>query len=300
MSSNPAAAPRYHTIVEVTREELLPWLQNQSSRVIPLETAEFEGAEGFQDIFPYGTDAHRYFEWMWLSGNPTHIKVQGAIYQMNPGDFCLLAPGVPHAEVYSPATLPHSSLWFNYRASSSTLHMNLFEYDSIGHGQIVQSLVVRIASVVGTLLVSLQNEIESPQSRAAQVCNSLLLVITNLVLRALETSFTVGPQGAVLSDVSYQVIDYLHRNYARDFALDEVARAVNLSTNYLATMFKQETGKTVGQTLTEIRLHHAKLLLVEDRHSVREVAAAVGFGSPEHFSRVFKNHENIAPSLYCK
>ena len=300
MSFAPSVAVQCHQILEILHGSVLPGLHNGTAHILPSAAVEVESDSGFQDIFPYGTEWHHSFEWMWLSENPTHVKIRDAVYPMAPGDFCLIAPGVLHAEVYSPATLPHLSLWFAYRSASSTLHISLFAYDAVGHGQIIHSLVVRVASLTGTLLVALQSEIEGAQSRATEMCNSLVSLLANLIIRALETPVVVGPQGDALNGVSHQVINYLHDYYARDVSLDEIAHSVGLSRSYLATVFKQDTGKTVGQTLTEIRLYHAKLLLVEERRSVRDIAAAVGFGSAEHFSRVFKSYEKISPSLYGK
>ena len=45
-----------------------------------------------------------------------------------------------------------------------------------------------------------------------------------------------------------------------------------------------------------LRTTKAVTLLTEDRLSITEVAAAVGFDDSNYFSRVFKKYQNRAPS----
>lgn len=95
-------------------------------------------------------------------------------------------------------------------------------------------------------------------------------------------------------------MNYLHSNYAKDISLQDIAKDIHLSRNYLATVFKQETGKTIGEALTIIRLERSKLLLAEGRLSINEIAKEIGYHSSEHFCRIFRRYEKIAPSRYGK
>lgn len=243
---------------------------------------------------------HPFFKWMWLDNNWTHIKIQEVVYVMRAGDLCLVAPGVAHTEVCSPATPPHQSLWFEYYASSATLRVHLFDYDSVGNGQIAQTLTATVPHLFGPLLVALQGEVEHAQQRSSEVRYALQLLLANYCIRALETTAEVMSPGDAPDHISRQVVNYLNRHYAGDVSLTRVGRALHLSPNYVATLFKQETGKTINRTLTEIRLRHAKFLLTEQHRAVGDVAKAVGFASPEHFCRVFRRYEKVSPSSYTK
>lgn len=298
MSFPAPAPPRPCKIIDIMREVVLP--SAPGGNIIPLTTAPLEISVGFEEVFPYGIQYHRSFEWMWPLDDWTHIKIDKSVYLLSPGDFCLIAPGMKHAEVYSSDTPVHRSLWFSYTADTARITASVFVYDSIGHGYISDSSGARVPPLFGTLLVALQNEIAGRQPHATDVCRSLLGTLAHLIVRSLETA-SLLPAGLDVADfTSRQVIEYLRRHYAENISLDDVAEAVHLSRNYLATVFRRETGKTIVGALTEIRLEHAKHLLVEQRRPVREVAAAVGFRSPEHFCRVFQRHENIPPSAYCK
>lgn len=300
----PHPAPTQPSILELMRETILPRLQSGEAQLIPLTTAPVNVSAGFEEVFPYGTQAHPSFEWVWPVGDWTHIKIGKSIYLLEPGDFCLIPPGVSHAEVYNSSTPVHSSLWFTYAAYTATISGGHFVYDSYGHGYISENYIAQVPPIFGTLLVSLQNEIANRDPHAEAVCRSLLQTLAYLLVRHLEKSalppFGKQATGYTSGYTSRLAIDYMRQHYAENISLDDIAHAVHLSRNYLATVFKRETGKTIVTALTEIRLEHARHLLVQQRHSVRDVAAAVGFRSPEHFCRVFQRHENVAPSFYAR
>jgi len=297
MFLNPSAMAQ-RTILGCLHHSILPALENRTSRVLPSPDVAVESTD-FQE-FPHKMQQHPFFNWMWLDNNWTHVKIREAVYAMRAGDLCLVAPGVAHTEVYSPTTPPHRSLWFEYHASSATLRVHLFDYDSVGHGQITQTLTATVSHPFGSLLVALQGEVEHAQERSTEVCNALQLLLANYSIRALETTPEVMSQHDAPNHISRQVVNYLNRHYASDVSLTKVGRALHLSPSYVATLFKQETGKTINQTLTEIRLRHAKFLLTEQHRAVGDVAKAVGFRSPEHFCRVFRRFEKVSPSSYTR
>ncbi|MDI7247230.1 MAG: PocR ligand-binding domain-containing protein [Bacillota bacterium] len=91
-------------------------------------------------------------------------------------------------------------------------------------------------------------------------------------------------------------VRYMRENLARKLTLEDVAAAVHVSPSHLSHVFKQETGVTVMENLTLIRLEEAKRLLSDLRYNVAEVAEKAGFSDPAHFSKCFKRIEGIAPS----
>lgn len=62
--------------------------------------------------------------------------------------------------------------------------------------------------------------------------------------------------------------------------------------------FKQETGQTVNQHLTQVRIENAKRLLASI--SVTETAFEVGFNDSNYFSTVFKKQTGHTPNGFKK
>jgi len=95
-----------------------------------------------------------------------------------------------------------------------------------------------------------------------------------------------------------QTIHILETEYDQDLTLSGLAERLYLNPNYLSTLFKSETGTTFTQALLRIRMEKAKELLRTTKLKIYEVGSRVGYADSAHFSRVFKNHENMSPYEY--
>lgn len=80
--------------------------------------------------------------------------------------------------------------------------------------------------------------------------------------------------------------------------IEEFAREFNLSHSRLEHLFKQETGISLGQMLTEQRLSRAAYLLLHTNMRVKEIAHTVGYEHTSSFIRAFERHFMQAPRLY--
>lgn len=95
-----------------------------------------------------------------------------------------------------------------------------------------------------------------------------------------------------------RIIDYLHLNFSYDFSLDELADSLNLNKNYLCRLFRQETGQTIMEYLTALRIHHAKYLLRTTDLPVTDICFLSGFSSYISFSKAFKAASGISCSQW--
>lgn len=81
-------------------------------------------------------------------------------------------------------------------------------------------------------------------------------------------------------------------------SLNQVAREVSISPNYLSAMFSQEMGCTFVEYVTSKRMERAKQLLRTSELRSGEVAAAVGYKDPHYFSFLFKKTQGCTPRDY--
>lgn len=81
-----------------------------------------------------------------------------------------------------------------------------------------------------------------------------------------------------------------------DLGLHEMAVALNANPSYLSRCYKKEKGRGIVESINYHRIEQAKLLLLDKRISITDIAFQLGFGSVQHFGRVFRNLEHCAPS----
>jgi AraC family transcriptional regulator of arabinose operon len=77
-----------------------------------------------------------------------------------------------------------------------------------------------------------------------------------------------------------------------------LAERVALSPSRFAHLFTEQVGHSPMRALLHARLLHAARLLEATELPVERVAAASGFGSPFHFSRVFRQRYGMPPGAY--
>lgn len=82
----------------------------------------------------------------------------------------------------------------------------------------------------------------------------------------------------------------------KDIGIYQIADKLDLTPNYLSTLFKKKEGITFMKYLTKTRMLIAKELLTNNNVTVSQVANQVGFNSARYFSKLFKNYYNIYPS----
>lgn len=95
-----------------------------------------------------------------------------------------------------------------------------------------------------------------------------------------------------------QVKELIHNNYNKPISLSQVANQVHLSPAYLSRLFKQRTGQSFIDYLTQVRVNEAKALLLAEDKTIDQIASAVGFNNNSYFTAVFKKREGVTPSEF--
>lgn len=97
-------------------------------------------------------------------------------------------------------------------------------------------------------------------------------------------------------DIMLIAKDYIKEHFETALTLEEVADVVQLSPQYFSKIFKERSGYSFIDYLTELRVGRAKDLMRTQYKSVKEVCFEVGYKDPNYFSRVFKKYTGISPS----
>jgi two-component system response regulator YesN len=95
-------------------------------------------------------------------------------------------------------------------------------------------------------------------------------------------------------------VDYMIRfaeeNYGKNICLEDLAKKLPFSRNYLNHVFKLNTGETFTNFLIRVRMEKAKALLREGRYYVYEIAEMVGYKNIPYFSYIFRRYTGFKPS----
>lgn len=102
--------------------------------------------------------------------------------------------------------------------------------------------------------------------------------------------------------ISALVRDALHITEEKysdsSFTLISLADELGVSSNYLSSIFKMETGMRFKKYLNTFRIDKAKELLMDSRYKIYEVSDLVGIEDSRYFSQIFKTYIGMKPSEY--
>ncbi len=92
---------------------------------------------------------------------------------------------------------------------------------------------------------------------------------------------------------------FIKDHLSDDLSLESLAARVQLSSNYVSTLFGTITGESFTEYLNRVRLESAALMLVDQRElTVGEVATSVGYRNAQYFCTRFKAKYGITPLQY--
>lgn len=116
-------------------------------------------------------------------------------------------------------------------------------------------------------------------------------------LAALQKKITRSQPG---QSTIRQVALFLQLNYHQRISQQDCASLFYLNKDYLCRSFKKELGVSMMTYLRQIRMEHARELLINTAMTYQEIADAVGIFDSKYFARQFKQESGITPFDYRK
>ena len=133
-----------------------------------------------------------------------------------------------------------------------------------------------------------------PQERAYM--NAFLYRLLLDIRYEAEASRPVAPQTLR----TRQLKQLMENLVSSPFSAREVEERMGLSYKHLSFCFKEETGMTLQEYHTKLRMERAALLLRRGGLSIRQISEQLGFAEPFYFTTVFKKQMGCCPSEYRK
>ena len=88
--------------------------------------------------------------------------------------------------------------------------------------------------------------------------------------------------------------DYMH------LTVKEISKELGYTPEHLTRLFKKENASSPSQVFLDLKMAHARLLLIQTDLTVDEIAKTIGIDSIPHFYRIFKKFFNKTPNAVRK
>lgn len=100
------------------------------------------------------------------------------------------------------------------------------------------------------------------------------------------------------SPIVQKTIILIDSDLSANLSLSILATNQNVSSGYLSTIFKKETGKTLSEYIREKRIKHAVHLLSTTHLQIQTIALHCGIMDVQYFSKIFKKETGKTPKEY--
>ena len=208
------------------------------------------------------------------------------------------------------------TLWHGFFRGEETLFKALKQEDELQVRAVFQGLretVSRLYTQRDSIQMLVKSILFKADAFQRQGDNAMACVLQSVdragtleeMLGAAEAWCVAGLRSAQAEQVEQrrQVIrrinQYIEENYNNaKFSLNDVAKHMSMSPNYLSSMYKKECGRGIHDYLSELRIDKARELLVKTGRNIGEIGEAVGYVNPYYFSMSFKKITQFTPTEY--
>jgi AraC family transcriptional activator of pobA len=153
------------------------------------------------------------------------------------------------------------------------------------------------------------NEFKNPSQYRNRILGNLFAVFLLKLKEDFWLDYNPITEGSRNSQIVKSFKQLLEKEFKKIFSnsstsrrlqVKDFANALHLHPNYLSSVIRSKTGKTINEWLANRTLAAAKSLLRNTSLSAKEIAYKLGFSEPTHFNRFFRKHAEITPSEFRK
>jgi len=105
-------------------------------------------------------------------------------------------------------------------------------------------------------------------------------------------------KGNTYNQFMRKISTYVHSHLTEEISVEQMAKDLLMSRNYLSAKFKQESGMTLSAFIQQQKIEKAKKYLKNSDRSIFEISTFLGFSSQGYFQNVFKKNVGMTPKKY--
>lgn len=174
-------------------------------------------------------------------------------------------------------------------------------YDEYDFKRLVQNIIYNIINTSSTLGfdVSHINRGKIKLFKEIDQCHDVNNILNKINVLLNEISDLMNQQIERKNSIILEkVIQYVEEHYNEDITLSDIADKLHINYYYLSTYFKNQTSENLTTYINRIKIEKAQKLLRDSQDTIAEISKIVGFSDHNYFSKVFKKHVGMTPSMY--
>jgi AraC-like DNA-binding protein len=242
-----------------------------------------------------------------LSGT-VEVKKDGATVLLAQNQMILLSPGIHHdIQIDDPGA---KIFVLSFACSNDSYLLSVQNIPLDAEASMIPFVESMIRELTATFapqstrlhLIRFVPDVHSPVGAEQMICCCLEQF---LILLLRETTMTQGNVAsaeqfhkAFQTHLTEQITDYIHENLSGQLTVQQIAEHFHYSRARLSTLYKEATGVSISEAITNCQIQKAKEMLLKSEKSVADISEELGFSSTQYFSAKFAKIEGTPPSKY--
>lgn len=207
-------------------------------------------------------------------------------YTLGAGDYLLLFPEHEHYGV-EPTKGAQSHYWCHFWADGAVVseQEGVAEYGHLCEPEKIDILFRQLTDA--------EYGYYAEDALRKRICDAYVSIILSEIAGAATGKEKEGGRLMVSA-----VKEWVKVHSSEPITPTDVAEQFGYHSDYLTSVFRRATGKTMCAYIREVRIRRAKTLLITTDMRIGQIAAAVGFADERYFMRAFRQAEGITPTKY--
>lgn len=255
------------------------------------------GINNLKGHFSFDSHLHDSYQIIFVEKGTYHTKLNDVDLTLNPGQVLIVKPGDIHQDY---GTFPLKYIWLNFEISYSyskdSKQTGLFDINCPPKHQIItiEQCYYR------PLLMRLQEECEKQDHVAMRLQDTITLEIFWLFLRQIPKEALAKWYINQSEDQAFanKLNDLFRANISKSLKVPEMAVKFGMSESSFAHKTRDVLGISPQKAFLTYKMEIAAELVLNTKMSIKDIAFYLGYDTPFHFSRSFKNFHKKAPNFY--
>ena len=249
---------------------------------------------------PVGSHSHDYYEFYFFESGSVTMELDGAPYPLRQGDLLVVPPHTPHRAIVADDGRPYRRFvcWIGTEFLAD-LTAQAEEYGYLTErARREQAYLYHFDPLtfndIRLHLFALLDELHARRFGGAE---QLRLALRRLLLTVSRLAWEQHRPVRDDADKYARIAAYVDQHFSEALSVETIASRFYLSKSYVSHLFKESTGMSLYQYLTQRRLS-AVCAAMKSGTPITEACLQYGFRDYSAFYRAFRKQYGLSPAEY--